>query len=400
MKSASPKTELRTSDQPVQQLYGGVLTKRLLTITAVVGTAALVAGVAQANLLFNANLDQIAISSQINASPVGWTIDASKTISGAFFDGADSETWCNVADTNGYGLFFKPFQGDVASGDLLTVKFYQDNPATPATKFILSFYAAGEANYSGFFTTNSPAPRTLAVIDFLDNQGNIIGTNEFDLIAAGLPNGGAGSMSSFQYTSPQVTAPPNTATVRAGCTIENVYGTTGAQSFFVDAFDLESTAPPGSPVITTQPVAVSVAPGSNATFTVAVSNPTGATYQWQHYATNLIDGGSVSGATTQTLTITGASPSDTGHYRVLVSNSSGSVYSSDVTLTLVDINFFPVILLNGKIGDTYRIDWAPAVNPTNWTPLSTNVLSASPQLIVDTTSPRNNSRFYRAVFLH
>jgi hypothetical protein len=240
----------------------------------------------------------------------------------------------------------------------------------------------------------------LAVIDFLDSQGNVIATNQYNLVAGGLPNGGPSSMQSFLYTSPSVTAPAKTVTVRAGASLVNVYGTTGAQSFFVDVFDLESTAPAGSPIITNQPVAVSVGTGSNATFKVVVSNPTGVTYQWQHYATNISDGGHISGATQATLTITGATASDAGHYRVLVANSAGSVFSSDVTLTLVDINLYPVILLSGKIGDTYRVDWAPAVNPTNWTALSTNVLMSSPQLVVDTASPRSNTRFYRAVFLH
>ena len=379
---------------------GGLPERSSLICGSVLVALALATGTAGANLLFNGNLDQISISSQINPSPTGWIIDASKTKSGTFTDGADSETFANVVDTNGYGLFFKPFQGNASTGDLLTVKFYQDNPATPATKFTLSFYAAAEANYSGFFKTNSPNPETLAVIEFLDNKGALLASNSFDLVAAGLPNGGPNSMASFHYTTPQVTAPTNTVTVRAGCFIVDVYGTTGAQSFFTDGFDLESVAPPGSPIITTQPVQTSVPPGSSATLTVVVSNPTGVSYQWQHYVTNLVDSATISGSTTSTLKISNASVSNTGHYRVLVSNSSGSVYSVDVTLSLVDINLFPVISVSGKIGDTYRVDYATAVAPTNWIPLSTNLLSSATQLIVDTTSPRVIDRFYRAVFLH
>lgn len=398
MKSSS---SLKANFTPlVPRVFRGPITRRLPAWNVVLAVFTLGAAAAQANLLFNGNLDDISISSQNLATPTGWTVDASKSVSGAFFDGASSETFCNVADTGGYGLFFKPFAGDVASEDLLTVNFYQDNSATPNTKFTLSFYAAAEANYSGFFATNTPAPKTLAVIEFLDNNGTVLATNAFDLVAAGLPNGGPGSMSSFLYTSPQVTAPAKTVTVRAGCTMENVYGTSGAQNFFIDVMDLESVAPPGSPVITTQPVQTSVPPGSNATFSVVVSNTTGVSYQWQHYNTNLVDGGHISGATQQTLHITGASASDAGHYRVLVSNSAGSLYSTDVTLTLVDINLFPVVMLSGKIGDTYRVDYATSVAPNNWIPLSTNVLTTSPQLVVDTTSPRANNRFYRAVFLH
>jgi hypothetical protein len=160
---------------------------------------ALTPGTTRANVLFNANLDDLTQSPytiQQNASPIGWNIEATEAISGSFLDGADSEPWCNVLDTGGSGLFFKPFHGDVGTGDLLSVHFDQDNPATPNTKFTLSFYAAAEANYSGFFKTNSPVPQTLAVIEFLDSTGTPITTNSYDLVAAGLPNSGPGSMSS------------------------------------------------------------------------------------------------------------------------------------------------------------------------------------------------------------
>jgi hypothetical protein len=99
------------------------------------------------------------------------------------------------------------------------------------------------------------------------------------------------------------------------------------------------------------------------------------------------------------LTITSASGNDVGHYRVLVSNTAGSVYSPEATLTLVGINFYPTIMLTGKIGDTYRVDYATSLEPTTWIPLSTNVLASSPQLVVDSSSPGSNTRFYRAVFL-
>ena len=84
---------------------------------------------------------------------------------------------------------------------------------------------------------------------------------------------------------------------------------------------------------------------------------------------------------------------------MLVSNASGSSYSTDASLALQSINFYPVITLRGKIGDTYRVDYSTAVDRTTWIPLSTNKLTISPQLIVDTSSPGNNTRFYRSVFL-
>jgi hypothetical protein len=403
MKSAYTNSRALPFPTSLHEVFSSSLGKRLLTLGAALGLVACATPSANAaNVLFNPTLDSIDFFSQNGKTPVGWTVDAVKAISGVYADGGSSESWCNVLDPDGYGFFFKPFAGSQPDGDLLTVDLYQDNPATPGTKFTLSGYAAAEGNYSGFFNTNSPAPETLFIIYFLDNTGTVISgsSNVFDLISAGLPNTGPGSMASFLYTTPQVTAPPNTVTVRAGVSMRNTYGTSGQQSFFVDAFDLEATAPAGSPIITNQPASATPAPGATAHFAVGISNPSGVTYQWQLNNINLSNGGHVSGASSDTLTITGASASDVGHYRVLVSNGAGSVYSSDAALALETLNFYPVITLTGKVGDTYRVDYSTSVAPTTWIPLSTNKLTISPQTIIDTTAAGNNSRFYRSVFLY
>jgi hypothetical protein len=380
-----------------------------LILSAVLGLmAAGTSGVKADNILFNGDLGQTALQDQNNPTPVGWTVVGSKSLSGPFFDGGDSETFCNVtppADpTDQYGFFFKPFAGSIntnsALNDLLTVALYQDNPATPGTKFTLSGYASCEANYSGLFNTNSPAPRTVFFVNFFDTNGVQIATNEFDLIPGMTPAEGAPP--TRLLTTPQYTAPANTGKVRVGEKLYNVYSTTGQQSAFVDDFDLEAVAPAGSPVITNQPTQVSVAAGGTASFTVGVSNTAGVTYQWQHAGTNISDGGEFSGTTSSTLTVTGVSAADTGHYRVLVSNSFGSVYSSDGVLTIVSSDINPVVTIVGKVGDTYRVDYTASLNPpVNWTPLSTNKLTSSPFPVLDPTSARTTAhRFYRAIFLH
>lgn len=368
--------------------------KRLFPLITILGLAAWGADIANANDLVNGNLDAISISSQNNPTPNNWTVDAFRTLSGTHFDGCSSEPWCNVADPSGYGLFFKPFQGTV--GDEITVHFYQDNPATPGTKFTLSGYAAGEANYSGFFFTNTPVPATLFSIVFLNSGGTVLASNVYDLVANGLPSSGPASMALF--TTPQVTAPVGTVTVRAGASMYNTYGTGGGQSFFVDALDLVSEAPPGAPVITNQPSHKTVSAGATTTFNVGVSNAAGVTYEWQLYSTNLVNGGSISGAATPTLTVTGVSSSDVGHYRVRVTNGGGTVLSSEASLEIVGISFYPVIRIEGKIGDVNVVEYSTALAPTTWIPLSTNTLTTSPQLVLDTTSPGNNTRFYRAVY--
>ena len=381
--------------------------KRLLTLTAALGLAALTIPMAKAtNILFNGTLDQIGLTTQNNPCPIGWIVNANLTITGSFPDGGDSEPWCNVSppsDPSGYGFFFKPFQGNVSAGDLLTVDLFQDNATTPGTSFTLSVYAAGEANYSGFPPyTNSPAPETLLVVEFLDGGGNIISSNAFDLITAGLPNGGTGAMagSPNPITTPSYTAPAGTVTVRAGASIRNVYSTTGAQSFFVDNFDLEATAAPGSPIITNEPVSSTVAPGGNAAFTVAVSNPTGVNYQWQHSSTNIFNGGEYSGVTNATLNITGVAVNDVGNYRVLCSNGAGANYSTTATLATQSLAINPVISITGLIGQTFRVDYATVLNPLTWIPLSTNKLTTVPYPVIDPTSALSGQRFYRSVFLY
>jgi len=401
MKPATWKNKLSPLTQLSKTHFAFSPLKRLLTLPAVVGLMVCGIAAANANDLYNGDLDILGApgaNGQNNPGPDGWKIEANKTLSGANFDGADSEPWCNVQQDGGYGLFFKPFGGSTNAGlnDYITVYFYQDNPCSPGTKCTLSGYAAGEANFCGYI----PGPtKALFVIEFLDTTGSVVASNALDLVVAGLPNGGPGSMAIL--TTPEFTAPANTTTVRSGAFMIDAYNTTGAQSFFVDAFDLETVAPPGSPVITNQPVSVTAGLGGTATITVGVADTTGVNYQWQLFGADLTNSaGHISGATSQTLTISGISTNDIGRYRVRLSNGTGSVFSRDAALAIVGINFYPVVTINGRIGDTYEVDYATALAPTTWIPFSTNKLTMSPQFVIDPSSPGSNSRFYRAVFLH
>jgi hypothetical protein len=169
--------------------------------------------------------------------------------------------------------------------------------------------------------------------------------------------------------------------------------------FYLGAMRMVTGVAPTIPNITNQPAHVTVSAGANATFTVGVSNPSGVTYQWQRGGTNLVNGGNISGATATTLTVSGVTSGDVGHYRVHATNPQGTANSLDATLAIVGIGFYPAVTINGLVGDTYRVDYATALAPATWIPLSTNVLVTSPQVVTDSTSPGNNTRFYRAVYL-
>jgi hypothetical protein len=84
-----------------------------------------------------------------------------------------------------------------------------------------------------------------------------------------------------------------------------------------------------APNITNQPAGQAVTAGQSATFSVGATGIPAPTYQWQHAGTNV----TLPSAMSPTLSIASAQRSDGGNYVVIVSNGSGSVTSSVVTLT-------------------------------------------------------------------
>lgn len=86
-----------------------------------------------------------------------------------------------------------------------------------------------------------------------------------------------------------------------------------------------------APAIVTQPQSVTVSDGEDATFTVGATG-TSPAYRWQRL--NNGTWANVSGGTAATLTIADAEADDAGSYRVIVSNSEGTVTSDAATLTV------------------------------------------------------------------
>ncbi|MCD6557187.1 MAG: immunoglobulin domain-containing protein, partial [Bacteroidales bacterium] len=82
-----------------------------------------------------------------------------------------------------------------------------------------------------------------------------------------------------------------------------------------------------SPAITSQPSSATVCDGDNVTFSVTASGDD-LSYQWQK------DGGNISGANSDTYTITGVLSGDAGNYTCDISNVCGSVSSDAATLTV------------------------------------------------------------------
>lgn len=103
-----------------------------------------------------------------------------------------------------------------------------------------------------------------------------------------------------------------------------------------------------SPFITNQPSDVTATEEQSASFAVTAIGTSPLQYQWQKNEQDIV------GATSSIFTIDQVEPGDAGLYRVIITNSEGSIQSDDVQLTVVNVNDYPVVqLLTPVEGSTY-----------------------------------------------
>ena len=103
--------------------------KKFLTVFTILSLAVYSAGAANAaNLLSNPDLDIVGVGDQTLATPInGWHVNSNRALTGAFTDGASSETFANLLQPGGFGLFFKAFQGDTGVVTSASSSKWQDN---------------------------------------------------------------------------------------------------------------------------------------------------------------------------------------------------------------------------------------------------------------------------------
>jgi subtilase family serine protease len=89
------------------------------------------------------------------------------------------------------------------------------------------------------------------------------------------------------------------------------------------------------PLFTAQPVGQTVLTGSNAIFSATVSGSAPLVYQWRKNGTNVANNTSISGATSNVLTLTSVTTNSSGNYTLFATNAFGTSTSSVATLNAV-----------------------------------------------------------------
>ena len=144
----------------------------------------------------------------------------------------------------------------------------------------------------------------------------------------------------------------------SGVTIEGrALSTTGAITVDNTTAFLPTGCNNSTMTITSPPVSQTVCEGSAASFSVTYSG-TGHTYQWRKGNTNIMNGGTISGATSSVLTISSTNVSDiSGNYNVLITGSSAGISSGFVSL---GVNTAPTITLQ-PANTTGCVDYDKAI---------------------------------------
>ena len=131
-----------------------------------------------------------------------------------------------------------------------------------------------------------------------------------------------GGATSSSYTTPATTAADNNTQYKV--VVSNSAGNATS-----NAATLTVNSTPVAPTITLQPADKTVTAGQTATFSVTATGTAPLSYQWQKGTTN------INGATSSSYTTPATTGADNGStFRVVVSNSIGSVTSFSATLTV------------------------------------------------------------------
>lgn len=136
--------------------------------------------------------------------------------------------------------------------------------------------------------------------------------------------------------------------------------------------------------------------GQSVAFNVSAAGDPLPSYQWQK------DGASISGATGASLVLTNLQATNAGLYTVIVSNSLGSVTSSNAYLTVnppgVSLVVLAGLTIDGVAGQTYGIQSRSNLTTSDaWQGMTNLTLDSPTRLWLDVLPATQPQRYYRVV---
>lgn len=136
--------------------------------------------------------------------------------------------------------------------------------------------------------------------------------------------------------------------------------------------------------------------GKSVIFTVTAAGSAPLSYQWRK------DSVPIGGATGSALVLNNLQLADEGNYSVIVTNSFGSVTSSNAYLTMnpagVSLALYSGITIDGVIGLTYGIQYNTDLSNTNgWLGIANVTLDTPTRLWFDAQPANQPRRYYRVV---
>jgi hypothetical protein len=164
------------------------------------------------------------------------------------------------------------------------------------------------------------------------------------------------------------------------------------------------------PVIFSQPVPLTLACGSPASFSVGAGGTAPLAYQWQINGSNLMDGGEISGSETNMLTLSAITTNDAGSYVVVITNMWGSVTSAvaALTVTLPSPLLLPatemesgLITLNWTTvpGQLYQVRFTGDLSAGLWTNLGPPIMATNASMTGSDTIGPDPQRFYQVLLV-
>jgi hypothetical protein len=178
-----------------------------------------------------------------------------------------------------------------------------------------------------------------------------------------------------------------------------------------DAFLAEIVYTPGTPDVLVPPVSQTNGVGAIVSFMVIATNTTPLLYQWQRDGTNvtsftnLVNGGNISGVSSNVLTITGITTNNQAIYSVIISYGAGTI-TNFATLTVIPTPFITSTALTNEtvgVGSTVTFSLTALGQPplhyqwsldgTNVTN-STSITGAKTNILVITDAQTNDSGTY------